>query len=134
MSEFYEGSTNQTSISEKDLRKELDRSNTSKIGIRSNAIYSLYFDSTCEILIDNIHTLDFNKVRENLKTNSEKVYLNNIVFNLKTCEVGFPGIELSTGRYIVGGRYNAQIITLDATKEEILYVISTMLHMFAGNK
>jgi hypothetical protein len=134
MSELYEGSTNENTILEKDMRKILDRSYTAAVGIHRNAIYSLYFGPTCEILIDKINTIDFDRVRENLKTNSDTIYLNNIIFNLKTCEIGFPGIELSTGRYIVGGRYNAQLIKLPATKDEILYILSTVLHMFAGDK
>jgi hypothetical protein len=132
MSEFYEGTTNESSFTDNQLRKTLDRSYRAQIGVHHNVMYSLYFGPTCEIIIDKIHELDFNRVRENLKTNSNTIYLNNIIFYLDTCQAGFPGIELSTGRYIVGGRYNAQIIKLNATKEEILYVISTMLHMFAS--
>jgi len=132
MSELYESTTNVSLFTDNELRKTLDRSYRSQIGVHHNAMYSLYFGPTCEIIIDKIHELDFDRVRENLKTNSDIIYLNNIVFNLNKCNVGFPGIELSTGRYIVGGRYNAQIIKLNATKEEILYVISTMLHMFGG--
>lgn len=112
----------------------MSRANTSQIGIHRHAIYSFYFGPTCEILINDIDKVDFHKVRESLKTNSNTIHLNNIIFYLDTCQAGFPGIELSTGRYIVGGRYCAQLIKLSATKEEILYVISTMLHMFGSEE
>lgn len=108
-----------------------DRSYKSQIGIHHHAIYSLYFDPTCELLIDEINKLEFDKIREIIKTKPNTFSFNNIYFNLEKCEIIFQGIELSTGKYITGGN-NILILKLPATKEEVLYILSTVLHMFGG--
>jgi hypothetical protein len=110
-----------------------DRSYKAQIGVHRNAIYSLYFGSTCEILIDEINKLDFDKIREIIKTKPNEFSFNNICFNLEKCEIIFQGIELSTGKYITGSN-NILILKLPATKEEILYILSNVLHMFAGEE
>jgi hypothetical protein len=110
-----------------------DRSYTAEIGVHRHTIFSLYFSPTCEILIDKINKLDFNKIREIIATKPNEFSFNNIYFNLDRYEIIFQGIELSTGKYITGSD-NILILKLPATKEEILYILSTVLHMFAGEE
>lgn len=110
----------------------MDRTNTAQIGVYRNAIYSLSFGSDCEILIHNINKLDFDKIREIIKTKPNTCKVGDIYFNLETCQAIFPGIEITPGKYIIGNTDSTLMIKLPATKEEILYVISIVLHMFGG--
>ena len=110
----------------------MDRTNTSQIGVHRNAIYSLSFGPECEILIPSINQLNFDKIRDIITTKPNTCKVGDIYFNLETCQAIFPGIEIAPGKYIVGNTDSILMIKLPATKEEILYVISIVLHMFSG--
>ena len=48
----------------------MSRANTAQIGIRRNRIYSLNFGG-CEIYIDNINKLDYEKLKNDIKSNED---------------------------------------------------------------
>lgn len=111
-----------------------DRSHTSQIGVNRKAIYALSFGPECEILIPNVNQLDFDKIREIIKTKPNSCKVGDIYFNLETCQAIFPGIQIVPGKYIVGTTDSTLMIKLPATKEEILYVLFIVLHMFGGEE
>lgn len=112
----------------------MDRTNTAQIGVHRNAIYSLSFGSECEILIPNVNKLNFEKIREIIKTKPNTCKVGDIYFNLEVPQAIFPGIQIAPGKYIVGNTDSILMIKLPATKDEILYVISIVLHMFGGEE
>ena len=111
-----------------------DRSFTAEIGVHRKAIYSLSFGPGCEILIPNVAQLNFNALREIVTNKPDTCKVGSIYFNLETCQAIFPGIQIAPGKYIVGTTDSTLIINLPATKEEILYVLFIVLHMFGGKE
>ena len=112
----------------------MDKSFTAKIGVNRKAIYSLAFSPDCEILIPCINQLDFDKIREIITTKPDTCKVGDIYFNLVERQAIFPGIQIATGKYIVGNTDSTLIINLPVTKEEILYVFFIVLHMFGGQE
>jgi hypothetical protein len=110
----------------------MDKSFTAQIGVHRKAIYSLAFSPDCEILIPGINKLDFDKIKEIITTKPDKCKVGDIYFNLEKRQAIFPGIQIAPGKYIVGNTDSTLIISLPATKEEILYVFFIVLHMFGG--
>ena len=112
----------------------MDKSFTAQIGVHRKAIYSLSFNPTCEILIPDINNLDFDKIKEIVTTKPDTCKVGDIYFNLEKRQAIFPGIQIATGKYIVGNTDSTLIINLPATKEEILYLLFIILHMFGGEE
>ena len=99
-----------------------DRSNTAKIGVHRHSFFSLYFGPDCELLIDGIDRYVVGDTSP-------------VEFNFDTCEATFSGMELSPGRWIVGGSaVNRLTVKLTATADEIRYVLAVAKHMFGGDE
>ena len=98
-----------------------DRSNTAKIGIHRHSLFSFYFGPDCELLIDGIDRYVAGDISP-------------VEFNFDTCEATFSGIELSPGRWIVGGVGPRLTVKLTATADEIRYVLMVGKHMFGGDE
>ena len=99
----------------------IDRSNTAKIGLHRHSLFSFYFGPDCELLIDGIDRYVAGEASP-------------IEFNFDTCEATFTGMELSPGRWIVGGSTGRLTIKLPATAAEIRYVLTLAKHMFGGDE
>jgi hypothetical protein len=116
-----------------------DRSYTAKIGLHRQTVFSLYFGPNCEIMIDRIGEIDFARLRADIAAGSDIITAGTMTVDLKYRVVTFPGILLSPGRWMAGGVADAALaeaasVSVPATREEILYVLWVMVHMFGGEE
>lgn len=112
----------------------VDRSYTAKIGLHRHSIFSLYFGVDCEIMIDRIGEIDFAKLRAEMASGADIITAGKMTVDLKYRVITFPGILLSPGRWIAGGTGEAASVSVPATREEILYILWVMVHMFGGDE